>query len=100
MSLDESLLDFSVSVFSDAFFSSFGTTLPSTRLGTPLRYGVVAVDPKVIPLGTKLYIEGYGYAVAEDTGGAIKGNRIDLCFTSRAQADNFGRRNVKVYILK
>ena len=72
----------------------------TTRLGTPLRYGVVAVDPKVIPLGTKLYIEGYGYAVAEDTGGAIKGNRIDLCFTSRAQADNFGRRNVKVYILK
>ena len=72
----------------------------TTRLGTPLRYGVVAVDPKVIPLGTKLYTEGYGYAVAEDTGGAIKGNRIDLCFTSRAQADNFGRRNVKVYILK
>ncbi|MFT4452184.1 3D domain-containing protein [Parvimonas sp. G1425] len=72
----------------------------TTRLGTPLRYGVVAVDPKVIPLGTKLYIEGYGYAVAEDTGGAIKGNRIDLCFTNKAQANAFGRRNVKVYILK
>ena len=72
----------------------------TTRLGTPLRYGVVAVDPRVIPLGTKLYIEGYGYAVAEDTGGAIKGNRIDLCFTNKAQANAFGRRNVKVYILK
>ena len=72
----------------------------TTKLGTPLRYGVVAVDPKVIPLGTKLYIEGYGYAVAEDTGGAIKGNRIDLCFTNKAQANAFGRKNVKVYILK
>ncbi|WP_338817063.1 3D domain-containing protein [Parvimonas micra] len=72
----------------------------TTRLGTKLRYGVVAVDPRVIPLGTKLYIEGYGYAVAEDTGGAIKGNRIDLCFTNRSQAAKFGRRNVKVYILK
>ena len=72
----------------------------TTRLGTPLRYGVVAVDPRVIPLGTKLYIEGYGYAVAEDTGGAIKGNRIDLCFTNKAQANAFGRKNVKVYILK
>lgn len=72
----------------------------TTKLGTPLRYGVVAVDPKVIPLGTKLYIEGYGYAVAEDTGGAIKGKRIDLCFTNKAQANAFGRKNVKVYILK
>ena len=69
-------------------------------MGTRLRYGVVAVDPRVIPLGTKLYIEGYGYAVAEDTGGAIKGNRIDLCYTDRAKAEAFGRRNVKVYILK
>ena len=71
----------------------------TTKMGTRLRYGVVAVDPRVIPLGTKLYIEGYGYAVAEDTGGAIKGNRIDLCYTDRAQAEAFGRRNVKLYIL-
>lgn len=72
----------------------------TTKLGTPLRHGVVAVDPKVIPLGTKLYIEGYGYAVAEDTGGAIKGNKIDLCFTDKALVHAFGRRNVKVYVLK
>lgn len=72
----------------------------TTRMGTPLRYGVVAVDPSVIPLGTRLYIEGYGYAVAEDTGGAIKGNKIDLCYTDRTKASAFGRRNVKVYILK
>lgn len=72
----------------------------TTRMGTPLIYGVVAVDPSVIPLGTKLYVEGYGYAVAEDTGGAIKGNRIDVCYTDKAKAHAFGRRNVKVYILK
>ena len=69
------------------------------------QYGVVAVDPSVIPLGTKLYIEAvdgswtYGYAVAGDTGGAIKGNRIDLFFNSNAEAMSFGRRQAKVYVL-
>lgn len=70
-----------------------------TALGTPLRRGVVAVDPSVIPLGTRLYIEGYGYARAEDTGGAIKGNKIDLLFMTRSEAYSFGRRTVKVHIL-
>lgn len=59
----------------------------------------VAVDPNVIPLGTKLYIEGYGYAIAADTGGAIKGNKIDLYMNSNAQCINYGRRTVKVYIV-
>ncbi|WP_036730217.1 3D domain-containing protein [Peptoniphilus mikwangii] len=77
-----------------------------TALGTKARVGAVAVDPKVIPLGSKLYIEtmdgwpSYGYAVAEDTGGAIKGNRIDLFFNSNATANDFGRRNVKVYVIE
>lgn len=76
-----------------------------TASGMKAQKGVVAVDPKVIPLGTKLYIEStdsypdYGYAVAGDTGGAIKGNRIDLFMESHSEAINFGRRNVKVYIL-
>lgn len=76
-----------------------------TRSGTKVRPGVVAVDPRVIPLGSKLYIESmdrtasYGNASAEDTGGAIKGNKIDLFFESRQEALRFGRRNVKVYIL-
>lgn len=76
-----------------------------TASGTKARPGVVAVDPNVIPLGTKLYIqsldgsEDYGFAVAEDTGGAIKGNRIDLFFESHSEALKFGRRNVRVYIL-
>lgn len=76
-----------------------------TAMGTRARVGAVAVDPRVIPLGTRLYIESldgfptYGYAVAEDTGGAIKGNRIDLFYNTNAQARKFGRRNVKVYVL-
>ena len=57
------------------------------------------MDPRIIPLGTKMFIEGYGYAVADDVGGAIKGSRIDLAFNSRAEALQFGRQTVKVYIL-
>ncbi|NPV87924.1 peptidoglycan-binding protein [Coprothermobacteraceae bacterium] len=70
-----------------------------TATGTRVRYGIVAVDPKVIPLGTRLYVEGYGYAVAADTGGAIKGNRIDLYFNTREECIKWGRRLVKVYVL-
>ena len=77
-----------------------------TAMGTKARVGAVAVDPRVIKLGSRLYVESmdgwpsYGYATAEDTGGAIKGKRIDLFFNSNAQALRFGRRNVKVYVLK
>lgn len=76
-----------------------------TASGTKARPGVASVDPSVIPLGTRLYVESldgtkdYGFAVAEDTGGAIKGNRIDLFFPTGDQTRRFGRRNVKVYIL-
>lgn len=76
-----------------------------TASGMRAQRGVVAVDPKVIPLGTKLYIESadgsfvYGYAVAGDTGGAIKGNRIDLFMDSYSECMQFGRRKVNVYII-
>jgi len=70
-----------------------------TSTGLKIGHGIVAVDPNFIPLGTKLYIEGYGYAVAGDTGGAIKGNRIDLGHDSTSASNRFGRRKVKVYIL-
>lgn len=70
-----------------------------TRSGDLAVYGVVAVDPNVIPLGTWLYIEGYGKALASDTGGAIKGNKIDLCYNSVEECFTFGRRDVKVYVL-
>ncbi|MGH2374207.1 MAG: 3D domain-containing protein [bacterium] len=70
-----------------------------TAIGLKARYGVVAVDPKVIPLRSMLFIEGYGRAIAGDTGGAIKGYRIDLCYDTVREAYKFGRRPVRVYIL-
>lgn len=71
-----------------------------TKNGMRAGYGKVAVDPRVIPLGTMLYVEGYGICIAADTGGAIKGNRIDLCFPTKSECIRFGRRNVRVHILK
>lgn len=70
-----------------------------TYSGTPARHGVVAVDPKVIPIGTRVYVPGYGEAIAADTGGAIIGNRIDLCMETYSECYAFGRRGVDVYIL-
>jgi 3D (Asp-Asp-Asp) domain-containing protein len=70
-----------------------------TASGIPARHGVVSVDPRVIPLGTRIYVMGYGPALAADTGGAIKGARIDLCFDEYHEAIRFGRRTVEVYIL-
>jgi uncharacterized protein YabE (DUF348 family) len=66
----------------------------------PDGYSTVAVDPRVIPLGTKMWVDGYGYAIAEDVGGAIKGNKIDLYFHSSDEMWNWGARNVNIYILK
>ncbi|MBQ4629565.1 MAG: G5 domain-containing protein [Clostridia bacterium] len=76
-----------------------------TASGTYAKLGTVAVDPRVIPLGTKMYIVStdgryvYGYCTAEDTGGAIKGNKVDLFYNTRNECLQFGRRNVNVYIL-
>lgn len=70
-----------------------------TASGTAVGRGTVAVDPRVIPLGTKLYIEGYGYATARDTGGAIRGNKIDVWFPSLGECYQWGYRHVKVTIL-
>ena len=67
-----------------------------TATGIPVGWGVAAVDPSVIPLGTRLMIPGYGQAVAADTGGAIVGGRIDLWFPSCAQAGGWGSRSVTI----
>ncbi|KRD90964.1 hypothetical protein ASE51_10340 [Bacillus sp. Root147] len=61
---------------------------------------VISVDPKVIKLGSKVYVEGYGTAIAADTGGAIKGNKIDVLLPSQKEALKWGRKTVKVQILK
>ncbi len=71
-----------------------------TACGYKAGYGIVAVDPKVIPLRTHLYIEGYGYAIAGDVGSAIKGNRIDLGFDTYREAIKFGRKQVVVHVLE
>ena len=71
-----------------------------TATGVHAGYGVVAVDPAVIPLGSRLYIEGYGYALAGDTGSRIKGLRIDLGYDTKRQAIQFGRRPVRVYVVQ
>lgn len=72
----------------------------ATASGVMPYVGGVAVDPKVVPLGTDLFVEGYGYAKAVDTGGLIKGNRIDVFLETSKECYNWGRRNVKVYILE
>jgi 3D (Asp-Asp-Asp) domain-containing protein len=71
-----------------------------TAIGVRATRGVAAVDPRVIPLGTRLYVDGYGYAIAADVGGAIKGNRIDLCFDTVREAIAFGRKTVVAYVLE
>ena len=75
-----------------------GTGLTST--GVVPYHGVVAVDPDVIPYGTRMYIPGYGFAVAADCGGAINGNTIDLFMEDYGDAISWGRRDVTVYFLE
>ena len=91
------VIDMVATAYTDSPSENGGST--RARLGNELIDGVVAVDPRVIPLGTKLYIEGYGFAYACDTGGAIKGNRIDLLMPSFSASNNWGRRHVKVHVL-
>lgn len=64
----------------------------------PNGISTVSVDPNVIPLGTYLYIEGYGYAIAADTGGAIDGNEIDVYFDSSNECYDWGRKTVKITV--
>jgi len=72
-----------------------GKTCNGKRAG----YGIIAVDPKVIPLGTKLYVPGYGYGIAADVGSAIKGYRVDLGYNSRAGALKWGKKPVEITIV-
>lgn len=86
---------------------SNGIWAGQTATGRAPVYGVVAVDPSVIPLNSKLYIESadygqswiYGFCVAGDTGGAIKGHRVDLCYSTVEQCYQFGRRNCRIYVI-
>ncbi|MGH4124268.1 MAG: 3D domain-containing protein [Clostridium sp.] len=87
------------SIQSTAYSSDGFTSSGSKTNRDPNGYSTIAVDPRVIPMGSKLYVEGYGYAIAADTGSAIKGNIIDVFFNTEAEARNWGRRTVKIRII-
>jgi 3D (Asp-Asp-Asp) domain-containing protein/LysM repeat protein len=76
-----------------------GTTKTGIDLIANPNQKVIAVDPDVIPLGTKVHVEGYGEAIAGDTGGAIEGNKIDVFIPSESEAKQWGRKDVQVKIL-
>jgi len=85
--------------YDDSWESNYPYYGAPSYIGLPLARGIVATDPNVIPMGTRLYVEGYGEAIAADQGNAIKGNRIDLFFDSRQEALNWGMKTIKVTIL-
>ncbi|KUO78401.1 MAG: hypothetical protein APF81_16875 [Desulfosporosinus sp. BRH_c37] len=93
-----------IKVKSTAYYAvnGIGKTYTSTgarAIRNPEGYSTIAVDPKVIPYGTKLFVEGYGFAIAADTGLAIRGNWIDVFFNTYREACNWSVKYVKVYIL-
>lgn len=77
-----------------------GITATGINLNNDPYAKVIAVDPNVIPLGTQVYVEGYGYAVAGDTGGAIKGNKIDVHLPTKEEAYNWGRKTVNITLIE
>lgn len=89
----------SIRVEATAYSSAEAGLSAYTALGTICRRGVIATDPNVIPLGTRVFIPGYGYAIAEDTGGAIVGHKIDVAFDTVAECYEFGRQFIEIYIV-
>jgi uncharacterized protein YabE (DUF348 family) len=83
----------------EARATAYTYTGNNTATGKPPGPGTIAVDPTVIPLGSKLYIDGYGYGNAMDVGRSIKGNRVDVFFPTRTEALRWGSRNVNVYVM-
>jgi 3D (Asp-Asp-Asp) domain-containing protein len=87
-------------------YTTEGASFNITKSGAVAKLGIIAVDPKVIPLGTKMFVVSadgtwtYGYALAGDTGGLIKGKRIDLFYNTTRECVDFGARDARVYILK
>lgn len=88
-----------LSVVSTAYSGHSATATGRTPVRDSNGLSTIAVDPSVIPLGSKVYVEGYGYAIAADTGGAIKGNKIDLYLNSENECINWGRRTVNLFVI-
>lgn len=76
-----------------------GITATGINIKSNPNIKLIAVDPNVIPLGSKVWVEGYGYAIAADTGGAIKGNKIDILVSSKSAAQQWGRKKVRIKVL-
>lgn len=93
-----------LNVEASAFTANCKGCVGKTAYGIDLKKNpdikLIAVDPKLIPLGTKVWVEGYGIAIAGDTGGSIKGGKIDVFMKSKKTAYNWGRKNVEIKILK
>lgn len=93
-----------LTVEASAFTAQCGGCSGKTAYGIDIKKNpdikLIAVDPKVIPLGTKVWVEGYGIAIAGDTGGSIKGNKIDILVKTKKIAYSWGRKNVVIKILK
>ena len=94
----EGTMGWVANMHASAYHPSDGGGSGITATGTQAGHGTVAVDPSVIPLGANVFIPNYGHAVAADTGGAIVGNRIDLCMESFEDCYNFGRQNIEVFV--
>jgi len=91
-------LDFERALIAEA--TAYTYTGRRTSSGAYPEVGLVAVDPDVIPMGSRLYVEGYGFARAADCGSDIRGNRIDVFMETESQCRSWGRRTVKVYVLE
>ena len=89
-----------MTVTATAYQPHDGSATGHTATGRKAEYGVIAVDPRVIPMNSLVYVEGYGFAVAADTGGAIRGNKIDVCFASASQVNAWGRKKVTIHVVK
>lgn len=93
------LSDLNISRTLNVEATAYTYTGNNTATGVKPREGLIAVDPKVIAMGSQVYVEGYGYAIAADTGGAIKGNRIDVFFGTLRQCIDWGRKPVQIHVL-
>jgi len=88
-----------INVIATAYSAEEPGASSGTATGPRCERGIVAVDPNVIPLGSHLYVPGYGYAIAGDTGGMINGRHIDLCFNSLFEVNSWGKRHVTIVVL-
>lgn len=86
-------------MMSTAYAGDTITYMGTTPVRDPDGISTIAVDPSIIPLGSKVYIPGYGLAIASDTGGLIKGNRIDLFLNSEDEYINWGVQTVSLYLI-